>query len=321
MTTPDRILGIHHVTAITADPQKNIDFYCGILGLRLVKLTVNFDDPASYHLYYGDELGRPGTIITFFAWPGAYRGQIGPPQVTVTAFAVPADALTYWSTRLTENHIPWQWADDRFGQRGLAFGDPDGMRLELVGETVPRGHAWAAGPVPAEHAIRGFHGVTISEEGYEKTAGVITDLMGFKAAGNEHNRFRYRPDSAEGVGMVIDLLCVPGARHGSTGAGVVHHIAFRTADDPQQERWQQKIAKAGLNVSPVMDRTYFHSIYYREPGGVLFEIATDSPGFTFDEPAEQLGSRLMLPPWMHAHRAEIERAVPPLRLPASTKAP
>ena len=321
MTSPERISGIHHVTAITADPQKNIDFYCGLLGLRLVKLTVNFDDPGSYHLYYGDELGRPGTVLTFFAWPGAPRGRIGPPQVTVTAFAVSTGALDYWSARLTENRVEWHTADERFGEHSLAFKDPDGMSLELVGESEPGGQAWAAGPVPAERAIRGFHGVTISEEGYEKTAHVLTDLMGLKAAGNERNRFRYRTEPRAGVGTTIDLLCVPGAQGGSLGAGIVHHVAFRTPDDPQQERWQRKIAEAGLNVSPVMDRTYFHSIYYREPGGVLFEIATDGPGFTFDEPAGQLGTKLMLPPWMRAHQAEIERVLPPLRLPRTLTAP
>jgi glyoxalase family protein len=315
MATPETLAGIHHVTAITADPQKNVDFYCGVLGLRLVKLTVNFDDPGSYHLYYGDELGRPGTIMTFFAWPGAHRGRIGPPQVTVTAFAVPMGSLDYWKTRLTDNRVASRDAENHFGQRGLAFEDPDGMPLEIVGEPDPAGQAWTSGPVPANSAIRGFHGVTIAEEGYEKTAHLLTDLMGFKAVGEERNRFRYRAASDKGVGLIVDLLCVPGARHGAMGAGVIHHIAFRTADDPQQKHWQEKIAGAGLNVSPVMDRTYFHSIYYREPGGVLFEIATDAPGFTFDEPAEQLGTKLKLPPWLQPHQAEIEQAVPPLRLP------
>ena len=310
----DTIPGIHHVTAITADAQKNVDFYCGVLGLRLVKLTVNFDDPGSYHLYYGDELGRPGTIMTFFAWPGAYRGRVGPPQVTVTSFAVPASSLSYWSNRLKEHGV--LESPDRFDERALTFTDPDGMLLEVVGVADPKGQPWQAGPVPAEHAIRGFHGVTISEEGYEKTAKVLTDLMGFKPAGSERNRFRYQGSSdGGGIARTIDLLCVPDARHGTMGAGVVHHVAFRTHDDAQQERWQQKISGAGLNVSPVMDRTYFHSIYYREPGGVLFEIATDAPGFTFDEPAEKLGTSLQLPPWLAPQRAAIERAVPPLRLP------
>lgn len=310
--TPQPIPGIHHVTAITADAQKNVDFYCGVLGLRLVKLTVNFDDPSSYHLYYGDELGRPGTIMTFFAWPGAYRGRVGPPQVTVTSFAIPSASLSYWSDRLKDHGVIE--SADRFGERALTFTDPDGMLLEVVAQPSPQGQRWRGGPVPAEHAIRGFYGVTISEEGYEKTAKVLTDVLGFNLAGSERNRFRYHAGGGEGFAGTIDLLCVPDARHGSMGAGVVHHVAFRTPDDPQQEQWQQKIAGVGLNVSPVMDRTYFHSIYYREPGGVLFEIATDSPGFTFDEPAETLGRKLMLPPWLQAQREAIEQAVPPLRL-------
>lgn len=312
------IPGLHHVTAITADAQKNIDFYCGVLGLRLVKLTVNFDDPSSYHLYYGDELGHPGTTMTFFAWPGAYRGRIGPPQVTVTSFAVPQSAFEYWAERLTEHGVGPGAAVDRFGERVLEFIDPDGLRLEIVAVANPAGVPWAAGPVPAEHAIHGFHGVTISEEGYENTAKLLTEVMGFTAAGSEQNRFRYRAGSSgDGLAATVDIMCVPDARHGSMGAGVIHHVAFRTADDAQQAAWRERLAGLGLNVSPVMDRTYFHSIYYREPGGVLFEIATEGPGFTVDEPAAQLGTRLMLPAQLERHRAEIERVVPPVRLPGT----
>ncbi len=310
------IPGIHHVTAITADAQKNIDFYCGVLGLRLVKLTVNFDDPGSYHLYYGDELGRPGTIMTFFAWAGAYRGRVGPPQVMATAFAVPAAAMQYWAERLREKNAKVEPIINRFDEQVLGFTDPDGMRLEIVGVANPPGHAWAAGPVPVEQAIRGFHGVTISEEGYEKTARLLTEVMGFAAAGSEHNRFRYRSGAGNGFASIIDLQCMPDARHGDMGAGVVHHVAFRAKDDEEQGAWHKDIAGRGFNISPVMDRTYFHSIYYREPGGVLFEIATDNPGFTADQAVDELGKKLMLPPWLEPHRAEIERAVPPVHLPA-----
>jgi glyoxalase family protein len=321
MTTNEKSIdGLHHVTAITADAQKNIDFYCGVLGLRLVKLTVNFDDPASYHLYYGDELGRPGTILTFFAWAGAYRGRVGPPQVTETAFAVPPGALDYWTKRLQERGVKPQAAVERFGETALGFTDPDGMRLEIVSslESVePKGQPWAAGPIPVEHAIHGFQGITVSEEGYENTATLLTEVMGFRAVGNERNRFRYRAGTGDGFASTVDLLCVPDAHHGGMGAGVVHHVAFRTKDDAQQKAWHKEIAVKGFNISPVMDRTYFHSIYYREPGGVLFEIATDNPGFTLDEPSEELGTKLMLPPWLEPNRADIERAVPPVRLPAS----
>lgn len=310
--------GLHHVTAICSDPQKNIEFYCGVLGLRLVKLTVNFDDPGSYHLYYGDELGRPGTIITFFAWPGAFRGRIGPPQATATAFAVPMASIDYWQTRLHERGIATKDPVERFGERVLGFADSDGLSLEIIAsaESVgPKGQPWAAGGVPVQHAVRGFHSITISEEGYEKTARLLGEVMGFINVASEMNRFRYRAAPADdGPGNLVDLVCVPDAHHGSPGAGVVHHVAFRTPDDAQQSQWHQKIVAAGCNVSPVMDRCYFHSIYYREPGGVLFEIATSNPGFTVDEPPEQLGTRLRLPRWLEQHRAAIERLVPKLEL-------
>jgi glyoxalase family protein len=311
---PPTISGIHHVTAITADAQKNIDFYTGVLGLRLVKLTVNFDDPGSYHLYYGDELGRPGTILTFFAWPGAPRGRIGPPQVTATSFAVPIGALDFWAKRIGVEKIA-----ERFGERVIAFNDPDGMGLEIVETADSKGAPWAAGPVAVEHAIRGFHGVTVSEEGYESTAKILVDLMGFRTAGSEGNRFRYQAGAGNGFASTVDLMCTPDARHGGLGAGIVHHVAFRTPDDAQQVELRATIAGLGANVSPVMDRKYFHSIYFREPGGVLFEIATDTPGFAVDEAVEQLGTKLMLPNGLEQHRAEIERMVPPIRVPSPAR--
>jgi glyoxalase family protein len=316
-SNPKTLPGLHHVTAITADAQKNVDFYCGVLGLRLVKLTVNFDDPGSYHLYYGDELGRPGTCMTFFAWQGAFRGRAGPPQVSVTAFSVPASAMEFWAHRLAEHSVETRPGVERFGERVLKFSDPDGMHLELVGSANPPGIPWPAGPIAAEQAIRGFHSVTISEEGYERTARLLMDVMGFSPIGSEQNRFRYRTSAADGFANTVDLLCVPDARHGSLGAGVVHHVAFRTPNDDQQTAWRAEIADLGYNISPVMDRTYFHSIYYREPGGVLFEIATETPGFTADQPAAELGKKLMLPPWLEKHRPQIEQVVPALKLPGT----
>lgn len=312
------IPGIHHVTAITADAQKNIDFYCGVLGLRLVKLTVNFDDPGSYHLYYGDEIGRPGTIMTFFVWPGAPRGTIGPPQVTASAFAVPSGGLDYWADRLREHDVELQAVTERLGEQALEFTDPDGMRLEIIAVAEPPGRPWSAGPIPDEYAIRALHGITLSEEAYEDTAKLLTDVMGFEAHGTEHNRLRYRAGAATGAASTVDLLCTPNARDGALGAGVVHHVAFRTPDDAQQKAWREEIARLGFDVSPVMDRVYFHSIYYREPGGVLFEIATDAPGFTVDQRPEELGAKLMLPPWLERQRPAIERMVPPIRLPSNT---
>ena len=313
------ISGLHHVTAITADAQKNIDFYCGVLGLRLVKLTVNFDDPTSYHLYYGDELGRPGSIMTFFAWPGAHRGRIGQPQVTTTAFSVPAGSLGFWRERLKAMSVDFAEAGTIFGNEVLSLGDPDGLQLELVATSVTDNRPpWAGTDVPVENAIRGFFGVTLSIGGYEATAKLLVGEMGFKETETLQNRFRFLGGD-RGPGAVVDLLCVPSGKHGSLGAGIVHHVAFRAADDASQLSWRESLVNAGHNVSPVMDRTYFHSIYYREPGGVLFEIATDQPGFMFDEPAATLGQRLMLPPWFEKQRDQLIRLLPPVRLPMQGK--
>ena len=306
--------GLNHVTAITSLPQENVDFYCGVLGLRLVKRTVNFDDPTSYHLYYGDESGSPGTIMTFFAWPGAPRARVGPPQLTATAFAAPAGSLGFWAERLKQHGIDAQENQTRFGEELLSFADPDGIRIEIVGAAQPGGQAPTGGPVPAGHALRGFHGATLSEQGYENTARLLTEVMGFRADGSEGNRFRYRASGE--FAAVVDLLCVPDARRGGMGPGVVHHVAFRTPDDEGQQAARGQFAGLGFNVSPVLDRNYFHSIYFHEPGGVLFEIATDPPGFTADEPFESLGTKLHLPPWLERDRAALEAVLPPLRVSA-----
>ncbi len=312
--SPPTLPGLHHVTAITANAQANIDFYSGVLGMRLVKLTVNFDDPGSYHLYYGDELGRPGTIMTFFAWPGAGRGRVGPPQVTATSLAVPEDSLPFWTDRLKLHRVITRPIVERFGEKGVCFTDPDGMQLELVGVAHGDGQPSKRGPVASQHGIHSIHGVTISEEGHETTARLMTEVMGFKAIGRDQNRFRYQAGKTDGQAAIVDLLCVPGAPHGNMGPGAVHHVAFRTPDDSQQTSWHRTLTAAGMNVSPVMDRTYFHSIYFREPGGVLFEIATDAPGFTVDQSADALGKKLILPSWLEKHRTEIEHNLTKLRL-------
>lgn len=307
------ILGIHHVTAITADGRRNVEFYCGVLGLRMVKQTVNFDDPGSYHLYFGDEQGRPGTIMTFFVWPGAQRGRIGPPQVTATAFAVPQGSMEFWTHRLRAHGVEPQAAEERFGDPLIGFADPDGLRLELTFVANPPGIPWLAGPVPPEHAIHGFHGVTISLADLGRTARLLTDDMGFAPAGNEGTRFRYRAQAGAGFASTIELVSAPRTGHSSTGAGTVHHIAFRTPSDAAQQEWREALIRRGYRVSPVMDRNYFHSIYFQKPGGVLFEIATDTPGFTTDQTLDQLGAMLMLPPWFEHDRQAIERNLPPLR--------
>jgi glyoxalase family protein len=305
------LLGIHHVTAIAGDPSSNVAFYAGVLGLRLVKKTVNFDDPETYHLYFGDEVGHPGTIMTFFPWPGAMRGRHGVGQLTVTSFAVPPQALGYWSERLRSHGVTPE-RTEVLGEEVLAFEDPDGLQLEIVGvSNAARRAGWAGGPVPAEHAIRGFAQVTVAEEGYEATARLLTEIMGFRLAAESGNRFRYTIGEGA-VGTRVDVVCTPDAPPGRIAAGTVHHVAFRVAGDAEQEQWRERLAERGINVTPVLDRQYFRSIYYREPGGVLFEIATDPPGFTVDEPIADLGTRLQLPPRLERARARIEAALPPL---------
>ena len=310
------ILGIHHITAIAGDPQANLDFYAGVLGLRLVKLTVNYDDPGTYHLYYGDGVGHPGTILTFFPWPNAPQGRRGTGQVTETAFAVPENSIDFWTARLAAHHIEVRGPFERFGDPVISFSDPDGMGLELVATRAALdGRAWQAGPVPLEFAIRGFHSATLSEPDHRETAALLTDSMGFRLVAEQDNRFRYAIDAGGPAGLV-DVLHLPDERPGRVLVGSVHHIAWRTPDDQQQRDWLEELTRLQYGVSPVMDRKYFHSIYYREPGNILFEIATDPPGFSVDEAPEELGSHLVLPPWLEPRRARLEAVLPSLRLEA-----
>ncbi|HXW90778.1 MAG TPA: ring-cleaving dioxygenase [Terriglobales bacterium] len=311
---PD-ILGIHHVTAIAGDPQRNLDFYAGVLGLRLVKLTVNYDDPTTYHLYYGDGQGHPGTIMTFFAWPGAMAGRIGTGQLTLTSFAVPENSLRYWKSRLADHGTLGQEARSEFDEELLFFTDPDGLQLELIStrQANPE-NMWNRGPVPLDLAICGFHHVTLSENGYERTAALLTEILGFKRIEEHRTRFRY----AAGTGLpgtMVDLVCAPEGRPGRVAVGTVHHVAWRTPTDEQQVQWLETVNDLQYNVTPIIDRTYFHSIYFHEPGGVLFEIATDPPGFAVDEPANDLGSSLVLPRWLENERSRLERILPPLSPP------
>lgn len=316
----ERIAGIHHVTAITADAQKNIDFYAGALGLRFVKVTVNHDDPGSYHLYYGDEVGSAGTAMTFFAWPGGRRGRVGSSQATTTAFSVPAGSLDFWSQRLREQKVKVGARQERFDEEVLEIFDPDDMRLELVahsGAADPR-EPWTSGGVGAEHAIRGFYGVTLTLQDGEETGSLLADVMRMERVGEEAGRQRF---AGPAPGGVVDLVVEPELRRGSMGTGVVHHVAFRAADEQAHVGWRGKVDALGLNVTPVIDRLYFRSIYFREPGGVLFEIATDGPGFTVDEPVEALGSALRLPPQYEGARAQIEARLPRVRLPSGAVIP
>jgi len=310
-------LGIHHVTAIAGDPQRNVDFYAGLLGLRLVKRTVNFDDPTTYHLYYGDELGRPGSILTFFPWPGARRGRVGSGQVAVTSFAIAPAALGHWLERLVKHGVKFDGPVSRFDERVLSFADPDGLLLELVAHPgAERRPAWEGGPVPAEHAIRGLHTVTLWEDSSAATVRLLTETLGFRRVASEGTTTRYAAGDG-GPGTLVDVRTVGGFPRGVGGAGTVHHVAWRVADDAAEEAIRERVLGAGLQITPQIDRLYFHSMYFHEPGGVLFELATDPPGFTVDEPAESLGESLKLPPQYEAHRARIEAALLPLHLPAA----
>jgi glyoxalase family protein len=308
------ILGIHHVTAISSDPQRNVDFYTEVLGLRLVKRTVNFDDPGTYHLYFGDETGSPGTILTFFPWPMAARGSPGVGQVEVTSFGVPEQSLGYWEQRLLSAGTPVERSGKRFDGEVLTLADPDGLKLELVAnsENAGTGRAWKDASVPAQHAIRGFYSVTLCEQGYESTVEVL-ETMGFRKVGEQGNRFRFDVGKG-GAGARVEVLCASEAPYGRIAAGSVHHVSWRVSDDSSQLAWRKHLVNKRLDVTPVIDRCYFHSIYFREPGGVLFEQATDPPGFATDEPAEKLGEALKLPPWLEPHRREIERVLPPIQL-------
>jgi catechol 2,3-dioxygenase-like lactoylglutathione lyase family enzyme len=307
-------LGIHHVTAIAGDPQRNADFYAAVLGLRLVKRTVNFDDPGTYHLYFGDELGRPGSILTFFPWPDGVRGRQGTGQTAAVALAVPPDSIGYWVGRLVAHGVAYTGPDRRFGQPAIAFDDPDGLPLELVGD--PRATtvaAWAEGPVPAEHAVRYIHGVTIWVDGDPGSAALLEAALGYRRTEEEDARVRYEAGKGSGA---VDLRRATGFWRATGGVGTVHHVAFRAEDGAAQLALRERIAGLGAAVTPVVDRQYFESIYFREPGGVLFEVATDAPGFATDEPADRLGTSLKLPPWLEPSREEIERILPPLYAPA-----
>ena len=319
-----RSAGIHHITAIAGDPQRNLDFYTETLGLRLVKRTVNFDDPGSYHFYFGDNIGSPGTIITFFPWPGARRGARGSGQVTTVSFAVPHNAIAFWKERLRANYVIAEEIGGRFGSNALRFLDPDGMRLELIAtHVIPSGAEGSRGSclkdstagsldVARDDRIGGFAAPTLEVRKREKTENLLTEILGFEFVAEENNRRRFR-GSGSNASAEIDLVSSE-AGFGQIAVGAVHHIAFRAANDEEQLRVREQLVARGLNVTPVIDRQYFHSIYFREPNGILFEIATDGPGFLIDESADELGETLKLPPIYEPNRDEIERVLPTIHL-------
>jgi glyoxalase family protein len=308
-----QINGIHHVTAISGPAARNLDFYERVLGLRLVKKTVNFDDPGTYHLYYGVAAGTPGSILTFFPWEHAAPGRLGVGETQETVFRVPQGSIGYWTHRLVECGVPHDQPIRRFGETVLAFRDPDGMRLALVGVAgIGSEPAWAGGGVPAEHAIRGFHGVSLLVADAAPTGAVLSDVFGFREIGREDSAVRYQAEGA-GLGKVVDLRVAGGFLPARQGAGSVHHIAFRAADDAAQEEMVRRLAEQhGIRTTEQRDRNYFRSVYFREPGHVLFEIATDVPGFSVDEPTESLGQALKLPAGLESQRARIEALLPAL---------
>ena len=306
------VTGLHHITAMASDAQNNVEFYAGILGLRLLKKTINFDAPEVYHLYYGNESGTPGTIMTFFPYPGIPQGRKGKGQLTVTSFSIPENSIHYWLKRLNKFNIKYADPYQRFEEIVIYFEDNDGLGLELVANKLDQRKGFTYGNVPSEFAIKGFFGITLSEECYEKTASLLIGQMDHTLISEKGNRFRY--SSSGKPGDFVDVLCQPDSLKGTGGYGTIHHVAFATANDSTQLKARDKLKNFGLNITPVLDREYFLSIYFREPGGVLFEIATIPPGFTVDEPLDQLGSSLKLPPWEEKNRKEIESLLPPLKL-------
>jgi glyoxalase family protein len=308
-----QVNGIHHVTAISGPARRNLDFYSRVLGLRLVKRTVNFDDPGTWHLYFGDAAGSPGSILTFFPWDHAAPGRLGIGETQETMLRVPAGSIGYWAHRFVAAGVAHEAPSKRFGETVLAFRDPDGMRLSLVGLSgIEAEPAWDGGEVPVEAAIRGVHGVSLLLAEAAATAAILDDVLGFREVGREDSLIRHRAEGAA-FGSIVDLRVAGGFLPARQGAGSVHHIAFRAADDAAQAAMVERLAQNhGIRATEQRDRNYFRSVYFREPGHVLFEIATDAPGFAVDEPAVSLGQALKLPAGLEAQRARIEAVLPAL---------
>lgn len=307
------ITGIHHITALAGEPQRNLDFYSGILGLRLVKKTVNFDAPEVYHFYYGDEMGTPGSILTFFPYEGIQKGRHGKGMLNTTTFSIAATSLDYWLQRLKRFNINYKQPQERTpGEVSVYFEDPDGLGLELIASDKDDRPGFTYGHIPLEHSIKGFYSAEIWEEGYERTAAVLTEQLDHKLIMEKGNRFRFA--ATDKPGNYIDIVCAPDSLRGLGGGGTVHHIAFTTPNAQTQSAVREKVLKQFTNATPILDRQYFKSVYFREPGGVLFEIASADIGFDIDESKEHLGEALKLPEWYEPNRSEIEKMVTPVKL-------
>jgi len=307
-----QILGLHHITAIAGNAKRNLDFYTKVLGLRLVKKTVNFDDPNTYHFYYGNKEGTPGTILTFFPWEGVVSGRRGTHQATEIGYSVPEGSLDFWLDRFQKHNIIYNKVSEKFGEQYLTFIDPDGLKLELiVPKTTDNREAWTTNEISAENGLKGFHNVTITTTDMKPTASILTDVFGYQLKDQHVNRYRFGTDAIE-TAALVDLVEAPGEKIGHVAGGSVHHVAFRVKNDQILMEYREKIAALGLNITEKIDRNYFYSLYFREPGGVLFEIATDNPGFAVDEPVHELGTHLKLPEQYEAYRNQIEQSLPKL---------
>lgn len=304
--------GIHHITAIASDPKRNFDFYTKVLGLRFVKKTVNFDDPSTYHFYFGDNTGSPGTILTFFPHPDAAKGRQGTGQAVEIVFAIPKTAFAFWLDRFHQLGIEYQGPEQHFDEKVLRIQDPDGLMIELVGvDNLPDNNICTTDDIGAEVAIRGFHSISLWVNNHETTAAILTGQLGFKLVGNDGSRYRYSTGK-DGLGQIVDIRSIPGMWKGLSGAGTIHHVAWRVGDDEAELQVRAALTATGLHLTEVIDRNYFHSVYFREPNGILFELATDNPGFDVDEPIETLGQDLKLPAQYESHRDAIAAALPAL---------
>lgn len=304
------ILGLHHITAIAGNPQRNYDFYTKVLGLRLVKKTVNFDDPGTYHFYYGNETGSPGTILTFFPWEGMQQGHTGTGMATEIGYSVPVGSIPFWQERFRKYNVKQEEVIMRFGEESLLFRDPDGLKLTLISTTSKdQRKGWNTTEIKSESAIKGFYNITLTLKNIKGTASILTDIFNYKLLSTEGNRHRYFTD-AIGTANRVDLLEIPDGIQGLVANGTNHHVAFRVEDEKVLMEFHHKIASAGFHITNKIDRNYFYSLYFREPGGVLFEIATDNPGFAIDEPLNELGTHLKLPVQFEKSRKKIEEVLP-----------
>jgi glyoxalase family protein len=307
-----KVLGLHHITAIAGYAKRNYDFYTRVLGLRFIKKTVNFDDPTTYHFYFGDEIGSPGTILTFFPWEGVARGKQGAGMPTEIGYTVPEGSMEFWEERFKGYYVRVTGSGVRFGEKYLTFEDPDGLPISLITPKSPDPRKpWQTEEVAADVAIRGFHSITLTLNKVKETADVLTGIFDYEFVGQEGNRFRYRTKNVD-TANIVDLIEKPAAIRTGNGGGIIHHVAFRVKDEKVLMEFREKVLAKGLNITPKKDRNYFLSLYFREPGGVLFEIATDTPGFSIDEDVTSLGKKLMLPSQFETQRKEIEAVLPVL---------